>query len=166
MLLSVLQQNPLGNQSENVYVLSILQQKPLGNQSEHVYYPSFHLAAKYTLEPIEIGYLLFCSSIHSRTNQKPSTIYLAAESTREPIRSRLLSILQQNPLGNQSEVAYNQSCSRIHPGTNQKSPTINLAAESTRELIRSRLLSILEQNLYSGTYQMLATINLATESTL
>jgi hypothetical protein len=122
-----------------------------------------------------------------------ASIRLAAESTLEPIRKRLLSILKQKPLGNQSEHVYYPSfrlsakytlkpiksrllsCGSIHSGTNQMSPTINLGAESTREPIRTRLLSIFpscskihsETNwFHSGTNQKSSTINLEAESTL
>ncbi len=80
----------------------------------------------------------------------------------------LLSVLQQNPLWNQSETVYYLSCSRIHSGANQKSSIIHLAAESTQEPIRSRLLSILQQNPLWNQSELVyyPSFNLATKYTL
>ncbi len=136
-----------------------MQQNPLWNQSEVAYYQS---CCRIQSEPIRSHYYQSWSRIHSGTNQKSSTINLAAESTLEPIRSLLLLILQQNPLWNQSEVFYYQSCSRIHFGTNQKSSTIYLSTDS---MLWDQSETVYYQScnrIHLGTNQKSSTIHLST----
>jgi hypothetical protein len=153
--------------SELLMLLSVLQQNPLCNQSENVYYQFCSRNHSGTNQNTSTIHLSIFQQNTLWNQSKSATYFFAAVSTLEPIRSRLLSILEQNPLWNQSEAFYYLSCSRIHSGTNQKLASINLGAGSTQEPIRRRLLLTLQQNpLWNQSEAVYSTILLEAESTL